>query len=510
VQIERRFNPNQPRDPDGQWSDGVPGDGRLPGTERKLRAQDGATVAVSYSDGRITVRFPDATDTQGGESGRGVVDIDRVTLDQEHTGNFVEDLEFADDEARDHGAKVRAASKAVDRETRGTPEHDAAMDRWRQLVDRRVVGGRFPADQGDLEYELFAGDDDELSFYLAIRPPDADDDWSPQDAAADGAGVILTPAQWRKFRREVEAMAGTGTRSRTSAYTHPRTPPRPAATARATTPRRGPAVGMYHRSFALDDIQISRSGDGRTVEAYAAMFDQPYEVRDQHGHYHERIDRAAFNRTLNGAGANAMCLYNHGMNVHGSPDGMASIPLGKPLEIRADGRGLLTVTRYNKGPFADQVLEAIRNGDITAQSFRGRIVRSSPNGPVPRRRTSGDLPTVVRLELGLTDYGPTPIPVNAGAEIVAVRSLADILDYVQDLDEDERAELLRGLGVTLDDTTPDTDPGDEDEERPDEGATATPDDSGPGAEDPPPTAALRSAAEIRRRGRVAMLTRGML
>lgn len=274
----------------------------------------------------------------------------------------------------------------------------------------------------------------------------------------------------------------------------------------------------YNRTYPLEDIQIRRSGDGRTVEAYAACFDSPYEVRDEHGHYNEVINRAAFNRTLSGgAGQRAMCLYNHGMTVHGTPDGMASIPLGTPLEIRPDGRGLLTVTRYNRGPFADQVLEAIKDGSIKAQSFRGRIVRSDPAGRLPRTRLGAPLPTVTRYELGLTDYGPTPIPVNSGAEIVAVRSVQDLLEELAGLDPEDRYELLRSLDL---EATPDGDPADEEEE--DEGdldeeedgevETATSDHSEPGAEDPH---AARSAvhsgrpSDLRRRIAAAMVLRGI-
>lgn len=279
---------------------------------------------------------------------------------------------------------------------------------------------------------------------------------------------------------------------------------------------------LYDRSFPLDDIQISRSGDGRTVEAYAAMFGTPYEVRDQHGHYLEIVDRAAFNRTLKGgAGTRAMCLYNHGFTVHGTPSELGSVPLGSPLEIKPDGRGLLTVTRYNRGPLADQVLEAIRNGDIRAQSFRGRIIRSDPSGKVPRPRPGMNLPTVTRYELGLTDYGPTPVPVNAAAEIMAVRSVQELIEDLQDLDADERLEVLRTLGVDLAESATDdeydAEPSGEaelDVEPVDDEPTdpsATPDDSGPGAEDPPNNStALRSAAQdFKRRLRVAMLTRGM-
>lgn len=203
----------------------------------------------------------------------------------------------------------------------------------------------------------------------------------------------------------------------------------------------------YLRSWALDDIIIRSGGDGRTVEAYAAMFDTPYEVRDQHGHYLEVIERSAFNRTLkNGGASRVACLYNHGMTLHGTPDALASVPLGTPLEVKADTRGLWTVTRYNRSALADATLEAIRAGDIRSQSFRGRIYRSTPT-KLPRtvRRADAGLPTVVRHELGLSDYGPTPIPVNAGAEILAVRSAGDILDALDDLDDDERAALLDEL-----------------------------------------------------------------
>lgn len=257
---------------------------------------------------------------------------------------------------------------------------------------------------------------------------------------------------------------------------------------------------LYDRTFALDDIQISRSGDGRTVEAYAAMFDSPYEVRDQYGHYLEVIDRAAFNRTLKGGGAKAICVYNHGMSLQGTPDALASVPLGTPLEIRADGRGLLTVTRYNRSALADSVLEAIRAGDIRSQSFRGAIYRSDPSGKVPRSKPGYALPTVRRHELGLADYGPTPIPVNAGAEIMAVRSVVEIAEELEALDVDGRLELLRTLGIDL--STHDSDPDgalEDLEDHPvDEQDTATSDSSEPGAEDPPAVARHSGRLELKR------------
>lgn len=603
VAIERRFNPGQRRDADGQWSDGIPG------PSVRLRAQGGETLHLSAQGERLSIRIPfDDSDAEGDDRGL----LDSLTLDAATTAEFAEELQILEESGTDYNRRVKKLwdkASSINPEGGGDddtdPESKAAWDAVGELAGdaQRISGGQLSAQDGsELHYELRMGDEPgDMDLLIAIRPPAAGDDWDLHEAASDQAGAFLSWQQMRKLRREVDSLAGTAGRSRVGPgrpdggqYASDRPPPRrksagsetlgydpgsgrgtgygtasgdervtrlqsalndrghtdntrqplkvdgkfgpktrsavkkaqrklgmpvngkvtPSLLAELTTVTRGGAVLLYDRTYALDDIQIQRSGDGRTVEAYAAMFGAPYEVRDEHGHYLEVIDRSAFNRTLNGAGKSAMCLYNHGRNLEGQPDSMASIPLGTPLEIRPDGRGLLTVTRYNRGPYTDQVLEAIRNGDIKAQSFRGRIVRSDPNGRLPRRRTGTPLPTVTRHELGLTDYGPTPIPVNNDAEIVAVRSVQDLLDELQELDADERAELLRSLN--LDESTHDGDPDDEAEEDVEEDEdldeTATSDDSEPGAEDPP---AERSEArhsgrqqkDLTRRIRAAMLIR---
>lgn len=227
----------------------------------------------------------------------------------------------------------------------------------------------------------------------------------------------------------------------------------------------------YARSWALDDIEIVRSvdgGDGRTVEAYAAVFDTPTEITDTHGHYNEVIARTAFRRTLEHGIDRVGVYYHHGMTLHGTPSDLGAVPIGSPVSIRADGRGLRTVTRYNRSDLADSVLEAIRNGDIKGYSFRGRIYKSSPSR-VPRAR-GGALSTVTRTELGLAEYGPTPTPAYADAGILAVRSTLT-----------EIREQLVSLTSAISPSTPLDPDGD-----------ATP-DLGPGAEDP------RDAHSVRQR-----------
>lgn len=232
----------------------------------------------------------------------------------------------------------------------------------------------------------------------------------------------------------------------------------------------------YRRTFELEGIEIlSRAKgypDGRTVEAYAAVFDVPKEIRDQHGHYVETNDASAFNRTINGGAARrSLVLYNHGFDARGKSGGLPTVPLGHPVEVRADRRGLLTISRYNESEFADTVLEAIRNQDITAQSYEGPIYRSDPMR-VPVVRRGQPLPKVRRLELGLRNYGPTPTPYFPEAEITAVRSAATLAEEFASLDPEQRDELIRALATT---------PGWDSELA---AVLATP-HRGPGAEDPP-------------------------
>jgi HK97 family phage prohead protease len=213
------------------------------------------------------------------------------------------------------------------------------------------------------------------------------------------------------------------------------------------------AEPVYFRTYELEDIHIVRTaqGDstGRLVEAYAAVWNQPAEIQDFEGHYVEEIDPAAFNKVVadlsrsRGGFGKVKVMYNHGMTIHGTPSERGSMPIATPVEIRPETRGLLTLARYSDTPFADEVLENIRNGAITAQSFTGRIVRSDPSlrrGDRHRPR-SGQLTTVRRTELGLKEFGPTPFEAYSGAEIVGVR-MSTPGTWSPEPDENEHEEAL--------------------------------------------------------------------
>jgi HK97 family phage prohead protease len=193
------------------------------------------------------------------------------------------------------------------------------------------------------------------------------------------------------------------------------------------------APAEYMRLYPLEDIHIVRSADekdGRIVEAYATVFDEPAEIQDHEGHYVETIDPAAFNKVLADVSrskrglAQVKVLYNHGRTIDGSASDRYSMPIGVPVEIRPEARGLLTRTRYSRTATGEEILSLIEDQAITSQSFTGRIVRSDPplrRGDRHRPDPAGQLRTVRRTELGLREYGPVLWPAYSGAEILGVR-----------------------------------------------------------------------------------------
>jgi len=187
------------------------------------------------------------------------------------------------------------------------------------------------------------------------------------------------------------------------------------------------------RDYPLEDLHIVRSadgGDGRTVEAFAAVFNTETEIMDHQGHYIEVISPSAFNKRLSDlrrskAGFSTVKVtFNHGRDSEGNLVERFQMPVAKPLSIEATDRGLLTRSRYFDTPLGNEVLQLISEGGITAQSFEGKIVRSDPQlGRHGRYRpdSSGRLTTVHRTELGLRQYGGVLFPAYEGADVLGVR-----------------------------------------------------------------------------------------
>jgi HK97 family phage prohead protease len=185
---------------------------------------------------------------------------------------------------------------------------------------------------------------------------------------------------------------------------------------------------LISRWVAIDDMEITRvNRKAREVTAYATFFAQPTEIRDKYGHYWEEINRSAFNRTISHGIARVQVFYNHGYDLTGRPNILGAVPMATPQRIEPDGRGLLTISRYNDGELADAVLAAWEGGQIKGQSFAGKVYQDRTIGQ------KDGIDHIERTELGLREYGPTHSPAYDGDGLVAIRS------------QDELAELVRSM-----------------------------------------------------------------
>lgn len=204
------------------------------------------------------------------------------------------------------------------------------------------------------------------------------------------------------------------------------------------------------------EIERKKTGDGRTVEAYAAVFNRTARITgrywisedfwtDDWGTYDELIRQGAFKKTLNESAKRAQYLFNHGCDIYGSPSDRYSMPPGVPVEMSEDSTGLLTVSRMSKTPLGDELLELIDDGAIRAYSFQGKAIRST----VTRATRDGDVDLVERHEIALKEYGPCVFPAYDDAEILAVRT-ETIIDKIRNanLSPEERQALIRQLQDT--------------------------------------------------------------
>lgn len=229
----------------------------------------------------------------------------------------------------------------------------------------------------------------------------------------------------------------------------------------------------FERYAPLTDLSIRSDGDGRTVEALAAVFNTPQEIHDRDGHYNETIDRAAFDLSINQRGAGGFqYMFNHGKTMYGTPSEKWTTPIGVPLEVRPDAAGLVTRSRISATPNGDEILQLVKDGAIKGYSFSGGF-RSTNKTPA----RMGALPVFHRTEIALREFGPTPFPYYEAARITGVRaeaqemfatmSTAEILAVLSPLPDSARAELVAALQSVHTDTGDDgthghTDTGDAD------------------------------------------------
>lgn len=177
--------------------------------------------------------------------------------------------------------------------------------------------------------------------------------------------------------------------------------------------------------FSSDLELRASSGDGFTLEGYAAVFDTPTRIQSWEGNFDEQIARGAFAKTIKER--RPVIQFDHGHDI-----ATGSVPIAALDDIREDKRGLFVRATMFDNPRVEPIRQAIAGGAIDGMSFRFRVVKELWD-------ESGDLPMRTIQELELFELGPVVFPAYA-ATSVGVRSL------LAELTPAERAHLISELG----------------------------------------------------------------
>jgi HK97 family phage prohead protease len=170
-------------------------------------------------------------------------------------------------------------------------------------------------------------------------------------------------------------------------------------------------------------------GDGKTLEGYAAVFDQDTEINSWEGHFKERMVRGAFRKTLKER--TPVLQFDHG---HDSRFG--NLPIGSFESLKEDKHGLRVQARLFD--HAEPIRQAIEAGAVSGMSFRFKVVRDSwadskGNAITDRqelmdklynpKKGDGPLQRTIK-EVKLMEAGPVVFPAYPQTS-VGVRSMND-------------------------------------------------------------------------------------
>jgi len=181
--------------------------------------------------------------------------------------------------------------------------------------------------------------------------------------------------------------------------------------------------------------------DGRTLEGYAAVFNEWTTIDSWEGTFQERIAPGAFKKTL--SERMPVLQFDHGTHPL-----IGSIPLGVFTALREDENGLFVRGRLSDNWLVEPIRDAIRDGAITGMSFRFRVIKDS------WKKGAGNVPERTIQEIALYEAGPVVFPAYEQTS-VSVRS-REVLTALNDEGVRHELALLLATGTGADALAADT------------------------------------------------------
>lgn len=169
---------------------------------------------------------------------------------------------------------------------------------------------------------------------------------------------------------------------------------------------------MEHKTVQFKQQDI----EGRTFSGYAATYDL-----DQGG---DVIMPGAFTKTLAERSNDVKILWQH------------NEPIGKPMVMREDEKGLFVEAKISKTRLGDEAIELMRDGVIDQMS----IGYSVPQGKAEYKDGIRYIKEMKLYEASLVTF-----PMNEAARITGLKSQIDQAIKNGELDKEEIAHLIEQL-----------------------------------------------------------------
>lgn len=190
------------------------------------------------------------------------------------------------------------------------------------------------------------------------------------------------------------------------------------------------------------------SGDGRTLEGYAAVFNTPTRIMSWEGEFDEQIAPGAFKRTIRSR--TPVLQFDHGRDQR-----TGSVPIGSIDALQEDEQGLFVSARLFENDLVEPIRQAIEGQAITGMSFRFCVAEERWTDAAGATVKAGELDdllwnpgdrgpllrTITRID-PLFELGPVVFPAYESTS-VGVRSL------LAQLTPDEHRTMLRELAAEL-------------------------------------------------------------
>lgn len=180
------------------------------------------------------------------------------------------------------------------------------------------------------------------------------------------------------------------------------------------------------QSFEFRAAEPSGDADGRTLEGYAAVFDQPTVIQSWAGEFEEVVKRGAFRKTLRER--TPVMQFDHGNDKR-----VGSVPIAAIDELYEDDHGLFVRARLFDNGTVEPIRQAIEAGAIRGMSFKFQILQDRWLDANGKRVKDEELPDLLAdpgnrgpirreiTEVKLFELGPVVFPAY-GQTSVGVRS----------------------------------------------------------------------------------------